>query len=274
MKNLDCKSILRQIPTEIKIKTIIRKICFGKYLHCPICGTRRLKKYGERYHCKRCRKFFSLRSVSWFKGSKLSWQTLWLLLWCFVNKVPVDQTIKLTGKSEVTVRHWYGKFRVNLPKNIIIRLKGTIQGDEFYRGGKKNGYSIVGLKQKGKRNLVLQVIKRPSVNKKDIVNLLAQTVVPGSKFHTDGSSIYKTIENWWPVNHQCELHKKFEFELTSEIEGIWGNFVTFIRRMYHHITLDKLEEYVNEFQTRFSHPEIFQDPFIYLSFTLSTVSTC
>ena len=274
MKNLDCKSILRQIPTEIKIKRELRKICFGKYLRCPLCGTRNLKKYEARYHCKRCRRFFSLKSVSWFKGSKLSWQTLWLLLWCFVNKVPVDQTMKISGKSEITVRHWFDKFRANLPQEIGLRLKGIVQGDEFYRGGKKNGYSIIGMKQKGTRKVVLEVIKKPSVNRKDIVKVLAQTVIPGSKFYTDGSSIYKTIEKWWIVRHQCELHKNFEFELTSEIEGVWGNFITFIRRMYHHITLDKLEEYVHEFQMRFSHPKIFESPFMFLQFTLSTVSSC
>ncbi len=75
------------------------------------------------------------------------------------------------------------------------------------------------------------------------------------------------------MTHRVDIHKKFEFGLTSEIEGMFGNLRTFIRRMYHHSTQDYLPEYVTEFCARFSSPEIFISPRAYFIKTLSLVPT-
>ena len=74
------------------------------------------------------------------------------------------------------------------------------------------------------------------------------------------------------LTHRKDIHSRFEFTITSEIEGIWGNLKTFIRRMYHHVTCEKLPKIVAEFEARYSQPEIFQNPFNYLSKSLSPVT--
>ena len=72
----------------------------------------------------------------------------------------------------------------------------------------------------------------------------------------------------WQVRHKKDVHRKWEFGLTSEIEGMFGNLRTFIRRMYHHTTPKYLPEYVSEFCVRFSSPEIFDSPLTYLEKSL------
>lgn len=104
-----------------------------------------------------------------------------------------------------------------------------------------------------------------------MTRFLYRKVKPRSKLWTDGGSIYKGIEKWWPVEHQRDLHKKFQFTHTSEIEGMFGNLRTFIRRMYHHVSNEKLPEYVSEFVARFSSPEIFENPRNYLAKSLKLV---
>lgn len=89
-----------------------------------------------------------------------------------------------------------------------------------------------------------------------------------TNLNTDGSVIYKRIEKYHPVRHTFDIHKKFEFTHTSEIEGMFGVLRTFIRRMYHHVSEEKLDEYVCEFYFRFCRPEIFQSPQEYLKNTL------
>ena len=261
-------SILHQVPSEAKIQRQLKSIIFGKVLRCPHCGSRRIKKYEKRYNCKHCRKPFSLISATWLKGMKLSLQTFWLLLWCWINKVPIDQAQKTCGVSDPTVRNWYEKFRNHLPQDKLdnIRLAGTVQIDEAYRGK----YAIIGAKQARSkdRKAVLQILPKNSVDRKDSVDFLAQNVVPDSNLWSDGAAIYKGIANWWPVNHRYEIHKKFEFALTSEIEGLWGNLFTFIRRMYHHVTKNKMESIIKEFNFRFCFPEHFQDPSSYLKIAL------
>lgn len=264
-------SILHQIPSEAKIRMELKSLVFGKVLRCPSCGSKQLKKYGKRYYCKRCRKPFSLTSNTWLRGMKLPLQTFWLVLWCWVNKVPVDQAQKTCGVSEPTIRNWYEKFRNHLPLEKLdsMRLEKIVQIDEAYRGKR----SIIGAKQakSDDRKAVFQVLPKKSVDRKDAVDFLSQKIVSGSNLWSDGAAIYKGIANWWPVNHSYEIHKKFEFALTSEVEGMWGNLFTFIRRMYHHVTQSKLEDIVKEFNFRFCFPEYFQDPVSYLKVALKPI---
>ena len=86
-------------------------------------------------------------------------------------------------------------------------------------------------------------------------------------------SIYQGIDVLFPVTHKVDIHKKFEFTNTSEIEGMFGVLRTYIRRMYHHVTPQKFPDLMCEFYFRFSHPEMFKNPRYFLSKTLYLVPT-
>lgn len=272
-------SILRQVSSKTKIQRELKKVLFGDHLFCPRCQDRRIKKYENRYRCKTCRKPFSLTSITWLRGMKISLDTFWILLWCWTRKYSLDQATDLAEVSKPTARRWYEKFREHIPSQQLeeVRLSGIVQMDEAYRGGKHKGFAIVGAKEKqGKsakrRKMVFRVLPRPSVNRGDAVDFLAHHVKPDSDLHTDGAAIYKTIEKWWRVNHRSELHKKWEFELTSEIEGLWGTLTVFVRRMYHHVTREKIREVLYEFQARQMYPEWFDSPVAYLKIALQPLS--
>jgi hypothetical protein len=74
------------------------------------------------------------------------------------------------------------------------------------------------------------------------------------------------------VIHRRDIHSRFEFGLTSEIEGVWANFRAFVRRMYHHITVKYLAKTVAEFEARFSHKELFESPLAFIKNSLSPVT--
>lgn len=262
---------LNQIPTQAQIQKHLRAIIFGKHIHCPRCNGRQVKVSGERYHCRKCRRRFSLLSHTWLSNMKLSLQKFWLILWCWTTQIPVKQTVALTKLSEVTIRHWFDEFRHHLPYNHDV-LNAMVQLDEAYFGG-RNGKALMLAKEIGSRKLAYQIIPTTNVVREHASWFLESFVAPKSRLFTDGASIYKEIDQWFPVYHTREIHKKFEFELTSEIEGMFGVLRTFIRRMYHHVTCAKLGEYVGEFCYRFSHPEIFESPYQYLLISLRLVPT-
>jgi transposase-like protein len=259
---------LKQIPSETKIKKYIRRIVFGKNLFCPECRSRSIIKYGDRYRCKRCRRKFSLISHTWLKGMRISYQKFWLILWCWTAQVPIKQSMALSKLSEKSVRHWFGLFRSNLPENAVI-LEKIVQLDEAFFKQR----TLMMAKQKGTRNLAFEILTTTKPQRHHATYFLKEHIKPRSKLHTDGASIYKNIQNWWPVRHKRDIHKKWEFALTSEIEGAFGNYRTFIRRMYHHHRSKNLSEYVSEFCFRFSSPEIFDSPLKYLQKTLFLVPT-
>jgi transposase-like protein len=252
-------ALLNQIPSETKIKKHLKKIIFGKNLFCPRCRSRRVYSSEGRYRCRKCRKPFSLLSGTWLSDMNLSLRTFWALLWCWTQKVPVLQTMKLCHISEKTVRHWFRRFRLNLPEFEHI-LAGQIQMDEAYF----KGLSLIMAKQIGSKKLAHQMIFKNSINREEAANFLFQFIQPKSQLQTDGAGIYRGINKWWQVKHKKDIHRKWEFGLTSEIEGMFANLRTFIRRMYHHTTPKYLPEYVSEFCIRFSSPEIFDSPLTYL----------
>jgi len=270
MKKVNTKSVsmyeLNQVPSEAQIKKYFRGILFGKNIFCPMCRSRSIVKYEGRYRCKRCRLKFSLLSHTWLKCMKLSYQKFWLVLWCWTNQVPVKQTINLTYLSEEAVRRWYKEFREHLPQDNRI-LEQIVQLDEAFFKKK----SLMMAKQTKTRKLAFQLFNTTNIQRHHAANFLHQYIKPKSKLRTDGAGIYKGIHKWWPVRHQYEVHSKWEFELTSEIEGLFGNLRTFIRRMYHHVTPEKLPEVVREFSIRFSSPEIFDSPLNYLRKSLTLV---
>lgn len=257
---------LNQVPSEAKIKKYFRKILFGKNVYCPECKSNAVIRYGNRYRCRKCRIKFTLISHTWLRAMKLSYQEFWLILWCWTTQIPVKQAQALCNLSEKGVRHWYSLFRSHLPLNEEI-LEKIVQLDEAYF----KSISLLMAKQKGSRKLAYELIKGTSVNRGDAVNFLGQYIKPRSELKTDGASIYQGIENWWPVEHKRDIHRKFEFSNTSEIEGMFGNLKTFIRRMYHHTTAEKMPEIVGEFCFRFSFPEIFDNPHEYLERCLKLV---
>jgi len=257
---------LKQIPTEAQIKKYIRRILFGKNIFCPKCKSQKIVWYEKRYRCKNCRLRFSLISHTWLKDMKIPFQKFWLILWCWNTQIPVKQTMALTCVSEDAIRHWFDLFRAHIPDNPVI-LEKIVQLDEAYF---KRRTLIFG-KQKGTRNLAYEVLTATSVQRHHATYFLEQHVKPRSKLHTDGAAIYKGIQRWWPVRHTRDIHKRWEFTHTSEIEGVFGNLRTFIRRMYHHATPEKFPEYVSEFCARFSLPEMFKNPHSYLEKSLKLV---
>jgi len=257
---------LNQVPTEAQIRKFLRRTLFGKNIFCPHCKRRNVLKRQERYWCPHCRKRFTLLSHTWLHDLKLPLQKFWLLLWCWTQAVPVRQTMALGELSEEAVRRWYGRFREHLPENVV-QLSRVVQLDEAY--GK--GWVLLMAKQKHTRKLAWTVFPGSSTQRHHALQFLQSHVKPKTTLATDGALIYRGIEKWWPVKHVRDIHAKWEFGKTSEIEGMFGNYRTFVRRMYHHATAEKVPSYVSEFCTRFSSPELFRSPNDYLRKSLSLV---
>jgi len=246
------------------------RIVFGERVWCPDCGRQchvQALRRNELWRCRKCRNRFSLTSVTWLRGMKLTLVQVWALLWCWQRKLPVQQARDLLGLSVPTVRRWYGLFRDNLSLDFDVVLEGNVQMDEmFVRGG-----FVIGAKDIRRKRLRLKVVSAPYPTKSDAARFVQEHVRPGSVLCTDGGGIYRGIERSWPLEHVRDIHSRFEFSITSEIEGAWANLRTFMRRMYHHVTFAKLPKVVAEFEARNSRPEMFESPLEYLKNSLVPV---
>jgi transposase-like protein len=251
--------ILKQVPSTCTLRRILKQAIFGKRVHCPHCGSRYIRtlKQEERWRCTQCQLPFSIKSSCWLKGSKLPLETIWLLLWCWQKKFTLQHAQEVVGVSYPTVSRWYQLCREHIPKERIeAMVGGQVVCDEMFT----RDTAIMGVKEKGTRNVMLKVLHNKHPNKSHAVDFLTRFTKANSDLFTDGSGIYKGIGNWHKLTHTYEIHSKFEFSLTAEIEGLWGVFRTFVRRMYHHVTKYKLEDLVAEFCLRFRQDDIFNSP--------------
>lgn len=267
-------SILKQVPSYQTLRTNLKRIVFGGdgRPQCPQCESYQVKSItrAQRWRCRQCRHPFSIKSCCPFlKYSKLSLETIWLLVWCWQKKVPRQQTADICGVSAVTAYNWFAKFRNNIPKKRAETVLGektdTVACDELFMGEK----AVIGAKAKGTRNVVLKVLNTEDPHKQHAVEFLTRFVATDTTVCTDGAGIYRGIEDYHRIEHEYERHNQFEFELTAEIEGVWANFRTFVRRMYHHVTTDKLPLIAREFALRFSQNRIFRSPRDYFTICLS-----
>jgi len=258
-----------QIPSEAQIRKYLRRIVYGKEIYCPVCKSRQVYAAQERYRCRKCRIRFSLLSHTWLNNLKLPLPQFWMILWCWTTQIPVRQAVLMAKLSDITIYHWYEQFRCHLPTDQEV-LTHLVQLDEAYFGGKGGRTLFLG-KQVGERKLAFQVLYGTHPAREHAWRFLQTYIQPETVLNTDGAGIYKQIQDWWPVYHNRDIHKKFEFAHTSEIEGMFGVLRTFIRRMYHHVSSDKLPLVVGELCYRFSHPEMFSSPHYYLQNTLFIV---
>jgi hypothetical protein len=198
---------------------------------------------------------------------KLSARHLWCLIWCWQKKIPIQQTQALLHISVPTIRRYFELFRDHLELDFEVILEGDVQMDEMFAKGR----CVMGAKDIKRKKIKLKVLTSPYPSKQDAVTFIQQHIKPGSILCTDGGGIYKGCERWWPIEHIHEIHKRFEFEITSQIEGMWGALRTFIRRMYHHVTFQKFPKVVAEYEARYSNPELFQFPLSFLKNALYPV---
>ncbi len=260
-----------KVPSNRQIKKLVRNILFGRNIFCPKCHSFKIVCYQKRYRCSKCDLRFSLFSYTYLNNLKLSLKLVLLIIWCFVNQIPVKQSRNLTGISEKGVRHWSDLLRRQL-KHIDSKLKGTIQIDEVYLGGWK-GKAIIAGKEINTKEIRFHICPRYEPYVEDIYNFFKSYVTPKSTVFTDSSPLYPRICRMFFCYHRRDIHKKFEFHLTSEIEGLFGVMRTFIRRMYHHITVKNFPEYLMEFQYRFSRKIYFSSVDQFLTKTLKLLTT-
>ena len=68
---------------------------------------------GEIFKCHSCKKRYSIRSDSFFSKSKLKLVVLFTMLFCFIRKLSVTQTLTLLGNEirEKAVFQWFTYFQ-------------------------------------------------------------------------------------------------------------------------------------------------------------------
>jgi hypothetical protein len=267
--------------SESKVRTMLRNIVFKKgRLQCPHCGCFKIlsvRKEG-RYHCRKCRKKFSILSGTWMKNVKIPLPLFVILLSFWLEDVTVDLAQRLTGLSRPTIYGYYRLFRINIVKTVDLVAKENVQVDEAYFGTFKKQANWFHGKRTYKvvDKVCVAGISCPSTG------TLATTVIRGSRFvpihnfiydtvpkdiliYSDGSPLYTHLRK--DYMHHSQTHDR-GFATAYYIESCWSWMKRKLFKQYHHFTRKYAEEYVSELTFKFNTRNSSKNPFDYIARSL------
>jgi|SRR3989344_2208989 len=226
------------------------------YVHgrkCWFCGKYGLSRLADkRVKCKSCRKKYSLKKL----------KTDLNVLYYFYLEVSARKCARETHLSYNTVAkryHDYRKAIINFSESEFEKLKGSIEADESYFGGKRKGQRGRGAFNK---QPVFGILERDGkvytavvddVKAQTLFEHIQQKTEKGSVFYTDCFKSYKDLKQYG--KHNRIQHKKTFGKGHNHINGIEG-FWSFAKERfhkYHGINKKNYRDYVKEMEFRFNH---------------------
>ena len=264
---------IADIPTNYNCHRRLHKIIWGD-CKCPECGSDDLRFTDTYEWCKHCRKKFRVRSQTIFRRSKLSFQNIWVLIWCWQNNQGIGVAKFLTGLSYFTVRKWYRNLRKALPDRSGDILEGIVEIDESFFGKRKYGQQrcVIGAierhKTNGRRRVKLQVIDNRY--RETMEGFVLSNVKTGSTTYTDSHGSYNELF-LYGYHHDACNHNIGYFGPTNLVENLWSIMKRQIKRIYGYLSfgVEDLNGILKEWENRQNNPELFYNVDNYLFYCCS-----
>ncbi len=217
------------------------------------------------WKCKACRKQFTVTVGTIFEGSHIPLHK-WLLavyLLCSSKKGmsahQLHRMMKITYKSAWFMAHRI-RYAMTQPA-LVEKLKGIIEADETYVGGKARGkrgrgagnkVPVVSLVERSGR-VVSQAVKRVTGN--NLKKILRTHVEKEAAIMTDDFNSYKPATKGF-ARHGIINHSKKEYVNgdvhTNTVEGYFSILKRGIIGVYHHVGKSHLHRYLTEFDFRYN----------------------
>lgn len=220
---------------------------------CIFCKSWRPYRLADgRVKCRKCRKVYSLQKLR----RDLN------ILYYFALELSANRTASELEVNYKTVHYHYMFFREKIAKyseENFRKLKGELEVDETYFGGKRKGKRGRGAFNKV---VVLGVLERngkvyttvvPDVKAETLMQEIRDKTEKGSVYYTDCFKSYKSLKRY---GKHCRVNKEYSYAKgrnhINGIEGFWS-FAKERFHKYHGISKDNYELYLKEMEFRFNN---------------------
>lgn len=218
-----------------------------KSYSCEFCGNHVHPTAGTIYHKS------STPLTIWFYTAYLMAQTR--------GGISAKQIERETGVTYKTAWRMCKLIRQQLSEDFEP-FDGDVEMDESYFGGKRRGKrgrgaagktAVFGIAQ---RQGKVEARTVPNVQRKTLMPIIEDNVSKTANVHTDEMPSYSNLRSKG-FNHATVPHAKKVYVLgnvhTNTIEGFWSNVKNGIRGVYHSVSPEYLQQYINEYAFRFNH---------------------
>ncbi|TXN21560.1 IS1595 family transposase [Methylobacterium sp. WL9] len=245
---------------------------------CPHCNGNRIYSFSDRktFKCGDCRKRFSIKVGTIFEDTKLPLRKWFMAIWLITNhpkgiaSTTLAKDLKITQKSA-----WFVLHRLRhaaRTKSFNAPLKGTVEADETYVGGKeknKHARDRKGGTQGGAgKAIVLGMIERDGelrtvvvddLKAKTVQTIVRENVAKGSMLMTDKHGSYQGLRRDYmhhTVNHGAGEYVRAYVLHTNSIESVWAILKRQIIGIHHWVSPKHLSRYAAEMTWRFNHRDM------------------
>ncbi len=283
MEGMNLPKLIEQFGSEERCRGYLEELRWPDGPECPRCEKpTTISRIAQRnqYECDKCRYQFSVTAGTLFHDSHLPlWK--WFLavyLICESKKgVSAKQLQRMLDVSYKTAWYLAHRIRDAMGDDEQPLLKGTVEADETYIGGKRKGF---GKGYRGNKVIVAGAIERggeirlrlvPNTRRGNLHNFIKSTVDDeADAIYTDELKSYLGIgdEN---TKHETVEHSKEEWVRgdvhTNTVESAWSLLKRSVVGTYHQISVKHLPAYLDEMEFRFNrrdNPFLFRDTLLVL----------
>ncbi|MFL5896062.1 MAG: IS1595 family transposase [Thermoleophilaceae bacterium] len=273
--------LVEDFGSEDKCRAFLRDLRWPDGVRCPRCDSDSVSVIADRnqWDCNGCRYQFSVTAGTLFHDSHLPlWK--WFLaiyLVCESKKgISANQLKRTLAVSYKTAWYLCHRIRAAMGDDDAPLLKGIVEADETYVGGKATGFADRREAARGRRlnkSVVLGAIERggelrtrvvDDASRKTIHAFLKENVADEAKaIYTDSFRSYRGIadadtRHEW-VNHSADEWVRGDVH-TNTVESAWSLFERAVMGSYHRLSKKHLQAYLDEFTFRFNNRE---NPFLF-----------
>ncbi len=283
MVDMDMMKLIERFPDEASCRVALEKLRWPEGVRCLRCNSDNIRNHYTRdvYDCGSCRYQFSVITGTIFHDTHLPLRK-WLVamyLMCESKKgisaLQMKRTLNVAYKTA-----WYLCHRIRAAMNEAnpTPLKGIVEVDETYVGGKQKG---VGHGNRDNKTMVLGALERGGnvrmkvgsrATRKELHGFIRSTTHPDetSMIMTDDWAAYRGIADGntqhLVVNHSAKEYVR-GIAHTNGIENVWSLLDRSIVGAFHHVSEKHLDRYLDELEWRFNNrenPYLFRDTLIKL----------
>lgn len=239
-------------------------------LRCAHCASPNAGREGNHpqmpFHCRDCRKFFSVKTGTVMQSSKLGYQKWALAIYILTTSIKGTSSMKLHRDLGVTQKTaWHLAHRIRQCwKEQTAAFFGPVEADETYIGGKEGNKhaskklragrgtvgktAVVGVKDRRTNRVNAAVVE--TTDAPTLQGFVESRTKATAKVYTDEASAYTGLAR----AHEVVKHSVGEYVRamahTNGVESFWSLLKRGYIGIYHHFSRKHLHRYISEFEGR------------------------
>ncbi|MFC1995199.1 IS1595 family transposase [Chloroflexota bacterium] len=257
----------KEFPNNNACLEWLKNYRFPGGIHCPTCDkVTKHHKIAKRpcYKCDNCRhEFYPLAGTIFHKSSTPLKTWLEAMYWMSTTRSgrSAKELQRITGVTYKTAWRMFKQIRTLLNEDIGF-MSDKIEVDETYIGGMRHGKRGRGA---GGKTIVAGIVQRkakvsasvvPDVQSKTLLPMIQEKALPDSTIYTDEMPSYNRLDRMGyrheTIHHANKVYVNGDIH-TNTIDGFWSLVKRGISGVYHSVSPDYLQSYVNEYSFRYNH---------------------